>query len=83
MKRSFALLVLLWLPLAVLGAPPAEAKPAAEKKQEGKIDWSKEAKEIDRQVRALNPWPGAFAEWNGQLLKIYKGEVREVYLKKR
>lgn len=41
MKRSFALLVLLWLPLTVLGAPPAEAKPAAEKKQEGKIDWSK------------------------------------------
>ncbi len=47
------------------------------KKEDGKIDWSKEAKEIDRQVRALNPWPGAFTEWNGQLLKIYKGEVRE------
>ena len=47
------------------------------KKEDGKIDWSKGAKEIDRQVRALNPWPGAFTEWNGQLLKIYKGEVRE------
>ena len=47
------------------------------KKEDGQIDWSKEAKEIDRQVRALNPWPGAFTEWNGQLLKIYKGEVRE------
>jgi len=47
------------------------------KKEDGRIVWSKEAKEIDRQVRALNPWPGAFAEWNGQLLKIYKGEVRE------
>jgi len=47
------------------------------KKEDGQIDWSKEAKEIDRQVRALNPWPGAFTEWNGQLLKIYKGGVRE------
>jgi hypothetical protein len=48
MKRSFALLVSLLLPLTVLGAPPAETKPtdpgdkpAAEKKEEDKIDWSK------------------------------------------
>jgi len=47
------------------------------KKEDGRMDWSKEAKEIDRQVRALNPWPGAFTEWNGQLLKIYRGDVRE------
>ena len=47
------------------------------KKEDGRIDWSKEGKEINRQVRALNPWPGAFTEWNGQLLKIYRGEVRE------
>jgi methionyl-tRNA formyltransferase len=46
------------------------------KKEDGRMDWSKEAKEIDRQVRAFNPWPGAFTEWNGQLLKIYRGEVR-------
>jgi methionyl-tRNA formyltransferase len=52
------------------------------KKEDGKIDWSKGAKEIDRQVRALNPWPGAFTEWNGQLLKIYKGEVRDEISKK-
>ena len=47
------------------------------KKEDGRIDWSKEAKEIGRQVRAFNPWPGAFTEWNKQLLKIYRGEVRE------
>jgi len=47
------------------------------KKEYGRIDWSKEAIEIDRQVRAFNPWPGALTEWNGQLLKIYRGEVRE------
>jgi methionyl-tRNA formyltransferase len=47
------------------------------KKEDGRIDWSKEGKEIDCQVRALNPWPGAFTEWNGQSLKIYRGEVRQ------
>ncbi|MFB3887654.1 MAG: methionyl-tRNA formyltransferase [Thermodesulfobacteriota bacterium] len=52
------------------------------KKEDGKIDWSKEAEEIDRQVRALNPWPGAFTEWNGRLLKIHKGEVRKEVSKK-
>lgn len=30
------------------------------KKEDGRIDWSQNAEEIDRQVRALNPWPGTF-----------------------
>ena len=47
------------------------------KKEDGWIDWTREAQEIDRQVRALNPWPGAFTRWEGRFLKIYKGEVRE------
>ncbi len=47
------------------------------KKEDGHIDWKKEAKEIDRQIRAFNPWPGAFTKLGDQLLKIYKGEVRE------
>jgi methionyl-tRNA formyltransferase len=47
------------------------------KKGDGHIDWKKEAKEIDRQVRAFNPWPGAFTKWGKQLLKIYEGEIRE------
>jgi methionyl-tRNA formyltransferase len=47
------------------------------KKVDGRIDWRKEAIEINRQVRAFNPWPGAFTEWEGRFLKIYKGEVRE------
>jgi methionyl-tRNA formyltransferase len=47
------------------------------KKEDGRIDWNKEAKEIDRQVRALNPWPGTFTIWHDQLLKILRGKVRE------
>ena len=47
------------------------------KKEDGWIDWKREAKEIDRQVRALCPWPGAFTRWEGKFLKIYKGELRK------
>ncbi len=30
------------------------------KKEDGRIDWSKPAEEIERFVRAMRPWPGAF-----------------------
>jgi len=47
------------------------------KKVDGRIDWKQEAIAIHRQVRALDPWPGAFTEWEGRFLKICKGEARE------
>jgi len=47
------------------------------RKEDGHIDWKKGADEIDRQVRAFNPWPGAFTKLDDQWLKIYRGEVRE------
>ena len=30
------------------------------KKEDGKIDWSQTAAQIDAQIRALNPWPGTY-----------------------
>ncbi len=47
------------------------------KKKDGLIDWKKPAEEIDRQIRAFNPWPGAFTGMEYGLLKIYRGEVRK------
>ena len=47
------------------------------RKEDGRIDWMREAKEIDRQVRAFNPWPGAYTLFERQLLKVYRGEVRD------
>ena len=44
-------------------------------KADGRIDWTKSAVEIDRQVRAFNPWPGAFTDRDGALLKIWKVEL--------
>ncbi|MEE2746710.1 MAG: methionyl-tRNA formyltransferase [Pseudomonadota bacterium] len=40
------------------------------KTEEGKIDWRKSAEEIDRQVRALNPKPGAWFMHNNERIKI-------------
>lgn len=40
------------------------------RKEEGKIDWTRSAIEIERRVRAFNPWPSAFTFWNGVQLKI-------------
>ncbi len=39
-------------------------------KADGKLDWAKPAAVLDRQVRALVPWPGAFTELAGETLKI-------------
>ncbi len=47
------------------------------KKEDGHIDWKRTAEEIDRRVRAFNPWPGAYTKLDGKLLKVYTGEVRE------
>jgi len=44
-------------------------------KADGRIDWTKSAIEIDRQIRAFNPWPGAFTDRDGILLKIWKVEL--------
>jgi methionyl-tRNA formyltransferase len=41
------------------------------RKEEGRIDWSKPASFIDRQIRAFNPWPGTWCETEkGRRLKI-------------
>ncbi len=40
------------------------------KKEDGKIDWQKSAVEIERMVRAYNPWPGTYGLNNGKIVKI-------------
>lgn len=39
-------------------------------KEAGLIDWQQTAVEIDRHIRAMSPWPGAFTYWQGQQLKL-------------
>ena len=46
-------------------------------KDDGRIDWHKTGLEIERQVRAFNPWPGAFAFFGDMMLKLWKVEPRD------
>ncbi|MHB1354518.1 MAG: methionyl-tRNA formyltransferase [Anaerolineae bacterium] len=39
-------------------------------KEQGAIDWSLSALELDRQIRALNPWPGTFTHHSGAMIKV-------------
>lgn len=40
------------------------------RKQDGLIDWGAAAAAIERQVRALDPWPGAYTFWQRRRLRI-------------
>ncbi|NIM89526.1 MAG: methionyl-tRNA formyltransferase [Candidatus Aminicenantes bacterium] len=44
------------------------------KKEDGRIDWTKDALFIDRQVRAFNPWPSTFAFFYEKRIKIHEGK---------
>lgn len=47
------------------------------KKEMGKIDWTGPAGKIERLIRGLNPWPSAYTDWNGKVMKIWEAKVRE------
>jgi methionyl-tRNA formyltransferase len=43
-------------------------------KAEAALDWQRSARELDRQVRAFNPWPVAQAGLDGKVLRIWEAE---------
>lgn len=42
------------------------------KREHERLDWSRRAAELHHQIRGLNPWPGAFATFRGENLKIWR-----------
>lgn len=46
------------------------------KKEEGRLDFTHPAEELERRVRAFNPWPGVFMDFDGTLLKVHRARVR-------
>jgi methionyl-tRNA formyltransferase len=44
-------------------------------KAEARIDWSGDAEAIERQVRGLAPFPGAWFELDGERIKVLKAQV--------
>lgn len=67
------------------GTPPAPQTQPEEgvtyahmlSKEDGRIDWTKPAAEIERQMRALTPWPGVWCMQGEHRLKVLAAEVAE------
>ena len=55
---------------------PAEGATYAPKlsRADGELDWREPADVLDRRVRALNPWPGAWCRLRGEVLKVLAAE---------
>lgn len=45
-------------------------------KEDGRVDWTRSAVELDRLVRAMVPWPGAWTTWRGESLKLWAVSAR-------
>jgi len=45
------------------------------KREDGRIDWSDPAEAIERKIRAFDPWPGAFMEFDGRNLKVFSAVI--------
>ncbi len=69
---------------AVASTPPPVRQAEADatyapklSREDGRIDWSKSAVVIDRQIRAFDPWPGTFTTLAGVPLKILAAQPAE------
>jgi len=47
------------------------------KKEEGKLNFDSDVRELERRVRAFNPWPGAFMSFDGATLKVHRAHVEQ------
>ena len=44
-------------------------------RESGRLNWNEAAHIIERKIRAYNPWPGAFTEFNQRKLKIFAASI--------
>lgn len=47
------------------------------RKEHGRIDWARPAREVRNLIRGMTPWPSAYASHDGKRLKILSASVRE------
>jgi len=72
-----------WIKGEIKPEPQDESKTTYTKiltREDGEIDWKKSAEDLEKQIRAFDPWPGSFTFWEimkGKLLriKIFKARV--------
>jgi len=48
------------------------------KKELGRIDWTMAPEEIERRVRGLDPWPGAFTTMDGDTVKVWSSKLDDI-----
>ena len=46
-------------------------------RSEGRLDWNMSSKQLERRVRALNPWPGVWFEHQGRRIKVLEAGLSE------
>ncbi len=64
-----------WLAGSVLPVPQDDAKATVTRlmvKEDGEMDWSLSAVQLERRVRAFDPWPGCYTLWDGKQVKVLK-----------
>jgi methionyl-tRNA formyltransferase len=44
-------------------------------REEGRLDWRRPARDLERRVRAFSPWPGAWFEHAGSRIKVIEAQV--------
>ena len=44
-------------------------------KEEARLDWQANAEQLERNIRAFNPWPVCFFELDGQPVKVWQASV--------
>jgi len=69
---------------ALADLPPGEAQPeegatyaARLSREDGRLDFARDAAALDRQIRAFTPWPGTFLRFGGETLKVLAAEPAE------
>ncbi|HAM40455.1 MAG TPA: methionyl-tRNA formyltransferase [Candidatus Omnitrophica bacterium] len=45
-------------------------------KEDGRVDWTRQAVALDRLIRAMVPWPGSSTTWRGESLKLWSVSPR-------
>lgn len=45
---------------------------------DARVDWGRDAAEVDRWVRGCDPWPGAWSEWEGVSVQLFEPVVEDV-----
>lgn len=70
------------LPTWARGEIPAVAQDASRmttcgliKKEDGRMDWTRPAIALERHIRAMTPWPGAWTTWAGKQMRVLRARV--------